>query len=292
MTSSEANPTYEELSLHIPDGYEAYARYFAPAGQPRGAVLYLHGIQSHCGWYEASAVRLRDAGFAVLQPDRRGSGRNAAERGHAESYEQLIADALVARDLLLNRSRLAWYHVIGVSWGGKLAVASYVTDDSRVASLSLVTPGLFPRVGVSGTEKFRIGLAMLSDPHRLFDIPLNDADLFTADPTWNRFIAEDALTLRQATAGFYLASRRMDRICARLNTKRPVPLHLFLAGQERIIDNERTTQFIRDLHWTDTLISTYTAARHSLEFEPAEDGYFDDLAGWIRAVTDRRGEGE
>ncbi len=281
MTSSEANPTYEALSLHLPDGYEVYARYFTPDGEPRGAVLYLHGIQSHCGWYEASAERLRRAGFAVLQPDRRGSGRNSEQRGHADSSDQLIADALAAGDLLRERTGIHRYHVVGISWGGKLAVAMHATDDGHAASLSLVTPGLFPLVGVSGSEKFRIGLAMLSDPHKRFDIPLNDADLFTTHPQWNRFIGEDPLTLRQATAGFYLASRRMDRVCARLNTKRQIPIHLFLAGQERIIDNERTTQFVRSLHWQDTLISTYSAARHSLEFEPEEDGYFDDLVGWI-----------
>jgi alpha-beta hydrolase superfamily lysophospholipase len=286
MSTPEKKPLFEELSLQMPDGYGAYARFFAPAGEPRGAVLYLHGIQSHCGWYECSAAALCDAGFAVLQPDRRGSGRNVAGRGHADSHEQLVADASCAADVLRDRTGCHRYHVVGVSWGGKLAVAAHVADDSRAASLSLVTPGLFPRIGVSGSEKFRIGLAMLSDPHKLFDIPLNDADLFTTHPEWNRFISEDPLTLRQASAGFYLASRRMDRVCARLNTTRPVPLHLLLAGEERIIDNERTVDFVRQLHWQQTQISTYEAARHSLEFEPPDDGYFRDLVTWIGTVQD------
>ena len=65
---------FEEITVTLPDDYSAYARYW-PAKAPRGAVLYHHGIQSHCGWYEASAAAIAEAGFAVLQIDRRGSGR-------------------------------------------------------------------------------------------------------------------------------------------------------------------------------------------------------------------------
>ncbi len=82
-------PEFEETSFPLPDGYGAYARYW-PVRDPAGAVLYLHGIQSHCGWYEESARRLQQAGFVVLQPDRRGSGRNQTDRGHAESQQRLI----------------------------------------------------------------------------------------------------------------------------------------------------------------------------------------------------------
>ena len=139
---------YEELSLRLPDGYEAYARYW-PAPNPRGAILFHHGIQSHCGGFEASARNLTAAGYSLMQPERRGCGRNMADRGHAESAAQLIADSHVARDQLLRRSGARTFHLIGVSWGGKLAVAAYVDDPSGVSALTLVTPGLFPKVGVS-----------------------------------------------------------------------------------------------------------------------------------------------
>ena len=274
---------YEEISVRLPDGYEAYARYWAGLNL-HGAVLYHHGIQSHCGWYETSAARLADAGYAVLQIDRRGSGRNSPDRGHAESAEQIIEDSLAARDELRRLSGLEDYHVVGVSWGGKLAVAAYVLDPSGMRSLSLVTPGLFPKIGVSGSEMAKIGFAMLYQPRQFFDIPLNDPDLFTTVPRWQEFFRNDALTLRQCTAGFYLASRRMDRIVAKLPAARPVPIHLFVAGDERIIDNDKTTTFIRELHWPKCRITTYPTARHSLEFEGNPEDYFTDLIAFIDEV--------
>jgi acylglycerol lipase len=272
--------SFEEIRVRLPDGCEAYARYWRGPSQ-RGAVLYHHGIQSHCGWYETSAARLAGAGYAVLQIDRRGSGRNPTDRGHAESAEQLIQDSLAARDELQRRSSLADHHLVGVSWGGKLVVASYVHDPTGVRSLSLVTPGLFPKIGVSRGEMAKIGFAMLYERHRLFDIPLNDSELFTTTPKWQEFFRTDELTLRQCTAAFYLASRRMDKTVAKLPQALPIPAHLFVAGDERIIDNDKTTHFIRELHWPQCRITTYPTARHSLEFEADPRAYFDDLVSFV-----------
>lgn len=271
---------FDEFRLSLPDGYAAYARYWSPAEAPRGAVLYHHGIQSHCGWFEASARALVRAGYAVLQVDRRGCGRNEIDRGHAESADQLIADAHAARDELLRRSACAHYHVVGVSWGGKLGVAAYVADPSATASLTLVTPGLFPRVGVSAADMARIGLAMLYEPLSLHDIPLNDAELLTSDVRRQEFIAGDPLTLRQCTAGFYLASRRMDRIVTRLGQSPPVPVHLLLAEDEGIIDNQKTLEFVRSLTWPAKVISQFPG-RHSLEFEGDPKVYFDRLVDFL-----------
>jgi len=275
---------FRETQIRLPDGYRAYARIWNAQRNPTGAVLYHHGIQSHCGWYEASARELARRGFTVLQVDRRGSGRNWTERGHAESAEQLIGDSHACRDLLLRETSLDHYHLVGVSWGGKLAAAAHVMDSTAVRSLTLVTPGLFPKIGVSRPEMARIGFAMLYEPRGLFDIPLNDPELFTAAPQWQEFFRRDELTLRQCTAGFYLASRRMDKTIARLREATPVPIHLFLAGEERIVDNDRTEKFIRSLGWPGTQMTHHESARHSLEFEGDPTVYFHQLAEFIENV--------
>lgn len=273
---------FEEITVTLPDGYPAYGRFWSPV-EPRGAVLYHHGIQSHCGWYEMSAQRLYEAGFAVLQIDRRGSGRNTQERGHADCAEQLVGDAHAARGELRSRCGLDEYHVIGVSWGGKLAVAAYVDQPDGVRSLSLVTPGLFPIIGVSRSEMAKIGFAMLYEQRKLFDIPLNDPELFASVPHWQEFFRNDEPTLRQCSASFYLASRRMDKLVKQFGESRPVPLHLFLAGDERIVDNAKTEAFIRELDWPATKITNYDNARHSLEFEEDPETYFRDLVSFIEA---------
>ena len=66
------------LELYADDGLELYYRTFAPDGAARGALIYLHGIQSHGGWYVETGAELARRGYAVYLPDRRGSGESLA----------------------------------------------------------------------------------------------------------------------------------------------------------------------------------------------------------------------
>ncbi len=267
--------------LRYSDGYEAHARLWLPS-EPRGAVLYLHGIQSHGLWFEGSAGRIAEAGFAVLLPDRRGSGLNQVDRGHAPSARRLIEDAAEGLDELGRRTGLQRFDVVGVSWGGKLAMALYGAAPERVRSLTLVTPGLFPRVDISLAQKIRVGLSAVAARHSLFDIPLERAELFTENPVWQEFIRSDGPTLRQVTAAFLLASRRLDAL-AKAAAQLPAgpPLRLFLAGQDRIINNAQTAEFVRRIAWPDREIITYDHAHHTLDFETDPEPFYRDLVTWL-----------
>lgn len=269
--------------MDLSDGYRAVGRWWRPA-HPRGVVLYFHGIQSHGGWYEASASRLGEQDLFVFMPDRRGSGLNRDQRGHTPSLTRCLGDARECLDAALRESGQQAVHLVGVSWGGKLCAYLAGSAPDRVASMTLVAPGIFPRVDVSPLEKMRIALSMVNDRTRPYDIPLNDPGLFTANPERIRFVQEDSLKLEQVTAGFLLASRRLDRIAARLSfSEYRGPVHLMLAGRDRIIDNQRTAAWLRDLPSPNRRITTYPEACHTLEFEDDPSAFLDDLCRGITA---------
>jgi len=273
----------EPITIRFSDHYEAFARLWQPA-DARGAVLYLHGIQSHGLWFEASAERLAEAGFVVLLPDRRGSGRNSVERGHTPSARRLVQDAAECLDELHVRTGLDRFHVLGVSWGGKLALALYRHGPARVDSLTLVAPGLFPRVDLPLGQKIKVGLSAIASSHSRFGIPLQEPELFTANPQRQAFIRDDALALRQVTAGFLIASRRLDREAQAIAAEPSgPPLRLFVAGCDRIVDTARTKAFVRELAWPDRQIIEYPEAHHTLEFERDPEPYFRDLVASLSA---------
>lgn len=270
------------IEIPYSDGYTASARLWLPPS-PRGAVLYLHGIQSHGLWFEASARHMADAGFAVLLPDRRGSGRNEQDRGHAPSASRLLRDVVETCDALQGRTGVSRPHVVGVSWGGKLAMALCDEQPERAVGVALVAPGLFPKVDLPTAQKVRVGLSALVGGHALFDIPLQDPALFTASPAWQEFIRTDPLTLRQVTSRFLIASRRLDALVARAGSRPDgPPLCLFLAGQDRIINNHTTREFVRNLRWPQRRIVEYGHAQHTLEFEADPEPFFHDLVEWLR----------
>ena len=134
------------------DGYRWKYRQYSVAGQPRGIVVFAHGIQSHAGWYEYSCSQLAKAGYQVCFLDRRGSGMNGEGRGDAPSFRRLIddiAEFLTALPRPAPRGhtlgRLPVF-LAGISWGGKLAVALERRHPGLVEGLVLLCPGFYAKV--------------------------------------------------------------------------------------------------------------------------------------------------
>jgi len=274
------------------DGYILHYRRYDPSGEPRGTIIGLHGVQSHGGWYDCSSKKLCEAGFRVLYLDRRGSGLNEQSRGDTPSFGRLlddIAEFLRAPAIRgADAQRSVPLFVVAVSWGGKLAVALQRWQSGLADGLVLLCPGWFPRVGLAPAQQLEVLGARLLSPERLFPIPLSDPELFTASARWRDFIRADPLALHQATARFFVESVRLDRYLRKGPTHVTVPTLLLLAGQDRIIRNDRTHRFFHKFATADKNIITYAAAHHTLEFEPNPDHIIDEVVRWLDRHTGNR----
>lgn len=274
----------EMKTMRLADGYEIHLRWWAAAGGAprRGVVLYFHGIQSHGGWYEASGAALAAAGFDVCMPDRRGSGLNAEPRGHCTSVEQTTSDAEALLRYACEQSGFDRVHVVGVSWGGKQAAWLAQPMPDRVASVTLACPGMFPKVDLTTTDKFRVAMAMVNDRDKLFDIPLNSASYFTDNPERIRYVDEDPIKLTQVSACFLLASRQLDKRLRKFDRSAyRGPVHLMLAGKERVIDNVRTRAWFESLPSTQKRLSEFPEASHTIEFERDPSGFFEAMVSFV-----------
>jgi alpha-beta hydrolase superfamily lysophospholipase len=245
----------------------------------------LHGIQSHSGWYLHSSSRLCEAGFEVFYLDRRGSGLNTEMRGHVDNFQILLDDLVI----FLSRARIAEPRrpvvLIGVSWGGKLAVALAKEHPQFIDAVAMICPGLFPVVDPSWIQKVRIALARVYYRYRHFRIPLNDPSLFTATPRWLDFLRADALSLHRATAGMLVASRRLDWFVRNAPEKITLPALLMVAGRDRILDNAKTRAYFESFASQNKRLIDYPDAHHTLEFEPDPEPFINDLTGWLSDVV-------
>jgi len=271
----------ERQLLRLGDGYTTSVYVHSARGEVgRLPVLYVHGIQSHCGWYVASASALADRGHDVFQVTRRGSGDNEADRGHAGSAGQLLDDLDAACEFALEQTGADRLALLGVSWGGKLAAACAADPRRarRIASLTLAAPGIAPRVDVSAATKIAVACCVLVAPRRAFDIPLGDVELFTDNETMRRYLRDDPLQLHQATARFMLASRSLDRRLRRAPRGAvSAPTTLILADRDRIIDNDATRRAVDRLTAGRATIEELPGC-HTLEFEPDTGRFFAVLS--------------
>jgi acylglycerol lipase len=266
------------------DGYPIHVLVWPTAGPPRGRVVVVHGVQSHCGWYHNLGRTLAAAGYEAHFPDRRGSGSNQRDRGHAPSARRLIADIAERLRTLRDATPATPVALAGISWGGKLVVITAAGHPELVDGVALICPGLTPRVGVSVGEQLRIAWAYLTNRRKTFPIPLSDPALFTAYPEGQRFIASDPLGLREATAGLLAVSSFID-VRVRFVPKRvKQPVLLMLAGDDRIANNDRTLEYFDRLASHAKQVIYYSGCHHTLEFEPDPGQYARDLIAWLDSL--------
>ena len=276
----------ERFSQELSDGYSVLGRYW-PARADSGAkcaFLYLHGIQSHGGWYEWSGSLIANAtGAAVLMPDRRGSGLNRAARGDVASGSRWLADLGEHCAELQRRAHVGRIAVVGVSWGGKLAAAFVEGGAAVVDDVLLIAPGIFPQIDLKWFQKLDVGFSLLRHPEQQFPIPLNDSKLFTDQPDAQRFIDEDPLKLTHVSARFLIESRRLDRRLARMERGTlQAGVHLMLAEHEHIVRNDETIRWAMRVPARRAQVDVFAGSWHSLEFAKDTQQYEDCLIGWAR----------
>jgi alpha-beta hydrolase superfamily lysophospholipase len=128
------------------DGYALHVAVWPASGPVRGRVVVIHGVQSHGGWYHGLGRTLAAAGYEAHFPDRRGSGSNDRDRGHAPSARRLVDDLAEWLAALRDRDPSAPIALAGISWGGKLTVLVAGRRPALVASgvgalVALLAPG-------------------------------------------------------------------------------------------------------------------------------------------------------
>ncbi len=277
--------TGERHSFTAADGVEL-AAYAYGQGAAERAVLVVHGIESHAGWFTASCEALAEAGLRVVCFDRRGSGSSGGPRGHAPSTVLLLDDMRRALGWLRAERPGRPVQVVAHSWGAVYALA-YVGRSLRAFErLALIGPGLFPRVDLSWDHKLLAAASALASPELRMAIPIEGPSAFTSTPARQAAIEADESRLREATARFFACAwlLRLRALSAARRTRSP--MCVFLAGNDAIIDTEATRRFFYRCR-EGVVVETFSEAHHTLEFEPDPTAFLEALIGWCTGPPGR-----
>ncbi len=264
------------------DGYRWVYRRFDPPGESPaviGRVVFIHGIQSHGGWYPRSCAEIAAAGYQVYFLDRRGCGLNHQSRGDMPGFRRALDD--IAEFLRSLPSDNIPRFLAAISWGGRLGVALQYRHPGLVDGLALLSPGIVPKIRPSFLGRMRITIARVLCPSRLFPIPLNDPALFTSSVEWQHFIENDQHGLRLGTSRMLFGNFALGIYLRRARKLLTLPVLLLLAEHDDIINNAKVRTYIEESPSTDKQIIEYRGAHHTLEFEPEGHPFVGDLLRWL-----------
>lgn len=268
----------------------AYVVHRPEEHNPRGAAfIYLHGIESHSGWFDVAAEQLAARGYPVYSLDRRGSGLNRENRGyisgHVEKGISLVEDIRQAVELARASGTINEIYLIGLSWGGKYVMAYDATYPDAVDGMILVTPGMKPSVDLSMIEKTAVMIDSIFSRTRQHRIPI-EAEMFTTTPEHLQYIKNDPLKLHTASAAFLMQSRSMDKLVKKMDDGKHPPMLVILAGKDQIIDNEATRKLVTRDPSRHVTVVEYPDQTHSIQLD-APVRLADEIVGWIKTLPDR-----
>ena len=226
-----------------------------------------------------TCATLAAAGYEVFFLDRRGGGLNLEGRGDIPSFRRALDD--IAEFLRALPADGLPRFLAAISWGGKLGVGLQYRHPGLVDGLALLCPGIVSKVRPAFLTRMRIALARVFRPDKFFPIPLNDPKLFTASLDWQRFVEQDELGLRQATARMLFNSFALDIYMRRAWKLLTLPVLLLLAEHDDIIDNAGVRAYVEKLPAKDKRIILYPGAHHTLEFEAKGHPLVDDMRTWL-----------
>ena len=134
------------------DGIELRVKVWRPEGQPRAAVLALHGFNDYRNAFGDSATEWAKAGIVTYAYDQRGFGE-APEPGIWAGAEALVRDAGDMARLMRARDPDLPLFLLGESMGAAVAIVAVAGDaPPPVDGVVLSAPALWGRQGMSDLQ--------------------------------------------------------------------------------------------------------------------------------------------
>lgn len=249
----------------------------------RAAIVIVHGFGEHSARYTEFAERMGNYGVSTYAMDLRGHGLSEGRRGHVPSFDIYLQE--------LDRFRrevegLADFRVplflLGHSLGGLIALRYQEEYNTRFEGAIICSPWLatamtVPRWKANAAQALSRVLpalpfhAGIRAAHLTRD---NDiAEAYRSDP-----LVHDIVTPRffsEVSTAMGLALQRSDRI--------QEPILLLVAGDDRLVDTERSLRFARSLTAPDLTLRVYPGHYHELLNELDRATIHREIRDWIAA---------
>jgi acylglycerol lipase len=263
-------------------GYKIFCQSWHPEGEPRAALLIVHGYAEHSGRYQQVAEHLTGLGYAVYALDHRGHGRSDGIRADVIRLEDYLTDLKTFLDMVKEREPSRQVFLIGHSMGG--AIVTLFAARHGAEFDGLITSGAGVKLGGDVSPLLiRLSKIIASLAPRLPTVAM-EVEAVSRDPKVVARYRSDPLNYLgkvRARMGVQLL-RAGELIAAELqNISLPV---LSLHGTADRLADPAGSQMIYDrVGSTDKTLKLYDGLYHEVFNEPEREQVFADVAAWLEA---------
>jgi alpha-beta hydrolase superfamily lysophospholipase len=267
------------------DGVGASARITARTwGSPNGAraaVLLVHGLGAHSGWFEAFASRLAQHKIFVLSYDQVGFGKRRSEE--FTSRQQWLDDVKVSFEYLQNCVGNIPIYVMGNSMGAVVALRA--APQLEPAGIAMFSPGFdgHPQT-FSLPYKLKAVVTAFLAPQTELTLPYTVDDI-TASVKVREWLLEDPDRRFCITAKMGLELLKLT-IDAKAQAKMvPCPVFMATAQIEKIVNNPVSNKVFDQLQAPSKTRMHFQESWHDLMFDPFLDKLTAGVTDWMQEVA-------
>lgn len=262
------------------------------AAKPWASLLVVHGLGEHLGRYDAFAEEILQRGISVHRIDLRGHGRSGGARGHVERFSQFYADMEAWIKYLESSGALnpgLPCFLFGHSLGG-LVSTGFLARRTNILGVPIeglilsspafgppATPKSWLQKWLSGNIPKVLGKLQIPNGISAQDLSHDKAviDAYMDDPLVHPWITPGL------GRSYFTALSKLDEYAKGLRS----PLLTFIAGDDRVVSNRATEQFIAQVQkehpHLPVSVKRFPGAFHEIFNENQKQKYFAALEDWI-----------
>jgi len=259
-------------------GFRIFTRSWQPEGEPRAAIVIVHGFNAHSGQYQSVAEEFVKNNLAVYALDLRGRGRSEGERFYIDKFENYANDLSTLVGMAKSQNPGLPIFVLGHSAGGVVACLYALEFQAEIDGLiceSFAFEVPAPDFALAVIK----GLSYIA-PH-FHSIKLKNAD-FSRDPKIVQAMNADPLIKEESQPIETMAE--LVRADERLKKEFPLiklPL-LILHGTADKAAKPGGSQFFYDTAGSpDKTLKLYDGFYHDLLHDVDNEVVMADISHWI-----------
>lgn len=251
-------------------------REWVPQGEPRAAIVLVHGLAEHCGRYERTGQLLADAGYHVRSFDLIGAGGSGGARWDIDDWDRYHEQiqSHVEHVRALGRPVV----LMGHSLGGNLALG-YVLSERPLPDLLVLSA---PALGDGGATwmKSVAGVLVKVVPTLTIPNPFS-SDLIARDPDVVAAYEADPLVVPKSKLRLLVSlTEEMEELNGRLGELEllGIPTLVFHGGEDRLVPTH-TSEPLGELECVDRRV--YDGLQHETLNEPEGPEVVADIVTWL-----------
>ena len=261
-----------------------FYQYWLPdSGEIKAYIIAIHEWGTHSDRLKHSAEYLTEKGYAVYAFDLRGHWRNTGDiPGHIDSIDHLQKDTLLFMDMLREIAKDKKIFLMGHSFGGLMSLI-FAINHPNLSGVLISSPllGMFLKLsmGKKVIKSISKTLAKLS-PNKILD-NLIDQNQLTSDLKILREHIADKHKIEVISAKSATEIDKFSKWTIENASKLLCPIFIMQAGDDKIIDKEKTKQFFEQVKYKDKTYREYDGFLHELWNEKGRAQVYQDIYVWL-----------